>query len=94
MSIRVKERQISAERYSLAMYDGDTYIGEYEDSIKSNIPRKKREIAKAENYLLDLYKQFMSPLRVRWVAPNKVVRCDVNGDDIWIEVGQLPKPWE
>ena len=94
MSISVKERKISAERYSLEMYDGDIYIGEYEDSIKANIARKKREIAKAEDYLLDLHRQYQSPLRVRWGAPNKVVRCDINGDGQWVKVGQLPKPWE
>ncbi len=92
MDILVKPKKITATRYCLDMYYGETYIGEYETSIKSQIERKIREIAKAKDYLLDLFRKYNKPLCVRWVVNKKVVRCEVDG--VKVEVGEIPRPWE
>ena len=77
--LRVVETPNTKTLWKLEIYDGKTCIGEYERSVKHQISRKKREVASAENFLLDVYRKH-GFFQVRWdgVAREKSVRVNDN----------------
>lgn len=92
MSFRIAAQPKGSLYYALMIYDADgTFIGEYEDSIASNIDRKTREVLNAERDLRRLFDRH-GTLQVRWSGAErrKVVR-----DAAGREVGEVHRShWE
>ena len=71
--LEVRPRPATATRYHLEIYHEDTHIGDYETSIKKNIARKEKEIARCADFLLDIYAKY-GKFVVRWTEDRKDIR--------------------
>lgn len=87
-SITVEQVRATDSLYTLNMYYGDVYIGEYERSKHQNIERKKKEVDAAADWLLGVFREH-GALQVRWDGKNKVKSVRVAG----VEVARIPKKY-
>jgi len=71
--LSVRTRLAGDHLYHLEIYDGEIHVGDYERSIWDEIPRKRKEIEKSEDFLLDIYSKH-GKFVVPWRRPEKEVR--------------------
>jgi hypothetical protein len=71
--LEVQIRLATRTLYDMEICHEGTHIGDYERSIKDNIPRKEREIARSADFLLDTYAEH-GKLVVRWNGKDKEIR--------------------
>ncbi len=63
--LEVRIRPGSGSLYHMELYHEGTHIGDYEQSIEANIPRKREEIRRSADFLLDTYAKY-GKFVVRW----------------------------
>lgn len=76
--LSVRTRSAGNHLYHLEIYDGETHVGDYERSIRDEIPRKRKEIERSEDFLLDVYPKHCKFV-VRWRRPEKEIRTYQTG---------------
>jgi hypothetical protein len=71
--LEVHIRRATRTLYDMEICHEGTHIGDYERSMKDNIPRKEREIARSTDFLLDTYAEY-GKFVVRWNGKDKEIR--------------------
>lgn len=71
--LEVRETHGTGSLYRMEIYHGGTHIGDWEQSQKQNLPRKRREIGRSAEFLLDTYAEH-GKFVVRWNGKDKEVR--------------------
>lgn len=90
MPLHVRAEAIGKKLSRLLTFHDGTFIGEYERSQAADISRKKGEIAKAEQFLLSVYRKH-GPFVVRWDGATRTKSVRINETPTY----EVPKEhWE
>ena len=70
--LEVREIPGSGSLYRMEIYHEGTHIGDYEQSEKQNLPRRRREIRRSADFLRDTYAGY-GKFVVRWNGKDKEI---------------------